>query len=109
PGMIREEMPDITIGFFLHIPFPSLEIFRLIPWRTDLLEGMLGADLIGVHTFDDARHFISSATRLLPVQASSNILIYNNRVTAVEPFPMGIDSGKFEQLPGSEEVRHEIA
>ena len=109
PGMIREEMPDITIGFFLHIPFPSLEIFRLIPWRTDLLEGMLGADLIGVHTFDDARHFISSATRLLPVQASSNILIYNNRVTAVEPFPMGIDSGKFEQLPGSEEVQHEIA
>src|SRR5690606_18803079 len=70
PGMIRQEMPDVTIGFFLHIPFPSLEIFRLIPWRTEILEGMLGSDLIGVHTFDDARHFISSATRLLSVHAS---------------------------------------
>jgi trehalose 6-phosphate synthase/phosphatase len=97
-GLIRAEQPDITIGFFLHIPFPSYELFRLIPWRAELLENMLGADLIGFHTFDDARHFISSITRILPVHASANQINYNDRQVIVEAFPMGIDEKKFESL-----------
>ncbi|MEO6151450.1 MAG: trehalose-6-phosphate synthase, partial [Mucilaginibacter sp.] len=71
PGLVRNVQPEATIGFFLHIPFPSFEMFRLIPWRSELIEGILGADLIGFHTFDDASHFISAATRLLPVNSSS--------------------------------------
>src|SRR4051812_49135540 len=61
PGLVRAVLPDVAIGFFLHIPFPSYELYRLIPWRIELLEGMLGANLIGLHTFDDARHFAYSS------------------------------------------------
>src|SRR5690606_39541076 len=60
PALIRKSHPNISIAFFQHIPFPSQELFRLIPWRKELLRGMLGADLIGFHTFDDVRHFISA-------------------------------------------------
>ena len=60
PKMIKDVRPDVNIGFFLHIPFPSFEIFRIFPWREALLEGMLGADLIGFHTYNYERHFLSS-------------------------------------------------
>ncbi|MFD2162164.1 bifunctional alpha,alpha-trehalose-phosphate synthase (UDP-forming)/trehalose-phosphatase [Paradesertivirga mongoliensis] len=108
PGLIRAVHPDITIGFFQHIPFPSSEIFRLIPWRIEILENMLGADLIGFHTFDDARHFISSITRLLPVHSVSNVITYNDRPVVVESFPMGIDDKKFESMPGEQSVVDQI-
>src|SRR5687768_13060168 len=73
PDLLRTVLPDITIGFFQHIPFPSYELFRLIPWRVELLSGILGADLIGFHTFDDARHLVQSTRRLISsVIASSN-------------------------------------
>ncbi|MEO8582624.1 MAG: bifunctional alpha,alpha-trehalose-phosphate synthase (UDP-forming)/trehalose-phosphatase [Flavitalea sp.] len=99
PGLIRAVLPDITIGYFQHIPFPSYELYRLIPWRVELLEGMLGADLIGMHTMDDARHFVYSARRLVSsVVSSSNEVSYNNRTIVVDSFPMGIDSEKFEML-----------
>lgn len=108
PGLLRTAMPDITIGFFQHIPFPSYELFRLLPWRSELLNGMLGADLVGFHTYDDARHFLSSASRILQVQSSSNTLLYNGRSIVVESFPMGIDSAKFESLIHNEKVQENI-
>lgn len=108
PGMVRAEQPDITIGFFQHIPFPTSELFRLIPWRADILEGMLGADLIGFHTFDDARHFLSSATRLLPVNSLSNVITFNDRPVVIESFPMGIDNKKFENMPSKKEVIDQV-
>ena len=108
PSMLRNRLTDTTIGFFQHIPFPSFEIFRLIPWRDKLIEGMLGADLIGFHTYDDVRHFLSAASRLTPVHFSSNIISLNNRQIIVEPFPMGIDFDKFEQLPLQRQVLAEI-
>ena len=99
PGMIRSVLPDITIGYFQHIPFPSYELYRLIPWRLEILEGVLGADLIGFHTFDDARHLVHSTRRLMSsVVSSSNEINYNNRTIIVDSFPMGIDSHKFESL-----------
>ncbi len=107
-GVLREHLPQSTIGFFQHIPFPSYEIFRLIPWRDELLNGMLGADLIGFHTYDDVRHFLSTATRLLPVNSSANILNSNERQIVVEAFPMGIDFEKFSNLTGYDEVQKEI-
>lgn len=108
PGMVRDIQPDLTIGFFQHIPFPTSELFRLIPWRMELLEGMLGADLIGFHTFDDARHFLSSATRLLPVHSLSNVVTYNDRPVVIESFPMGIDNKKFEKMPLEEKVIEQV-
>jgi trehalose 6-phosphate synthase/phosphatase len=104
PGLIRSELSQVTIGFFQHIPFPSFEIFRLIPWREELIVGMLGADLLGFHTFDDARHFLSAASRLSSSNLSENVLLYNDRQVVVEAFPMGIDSKKFEKLTKHEKV-----
>ncbi|MBL7737450.1 MAG: bifunctional alpha,alpha-trehalose-phosphate synthase (UDP-forming)/trehalose-phosphatase [Chitinophagaceae bacterium] len=109
PGMLRAVVPEATIGFFQHIPFPSYELFRMIPWRVELLDGLLGADLIGFHTFDDARHFVSAARRLTPVISSSNEISYNNRNIIVDSFPMGIDSQKFRELTNKPLVREYIA
>lgn len=108
PGLIRTLVPDITIGFFQHIPFPSYELFRLLPWRAELLGGMLGADLVGFHTYDDARHFLSSASRILQVQTTSSTIQFNGRSIVVESFPMGIDNAKFEALIDNEEVKKNI-
>lgn len=97
PAMVKEKKPDISIGFFNHIPFPSYEIFRTFPKRKELLEGMLGADLIGFHTYDYERHFLSSVKRILSLDVNFNRVTYNNRIIKVDSFPMGIDFEKFEQ------------
>ncbi|WP_090608264.1 bifunctional alpha,alpha-trehalose-phosphate synthase (UDP-forming)/trehalose-phosphatase [Parapedobacter koreensis] len=109
PGLLRKALPEASIGFFQHIPFPSQELFRLIPWRRELLEGMLGADLLGFHTFDDVRHFISSATRLTATNNNSNRLEVDDRTVFVEPFPMGIDSKRFSALSSDEAVLNRVA
>ncbi|MBV7530122.1 bifunctional alpha,alpha-trehalose-phosphate synthase (UDP-forming)/trehalose-phosphatase [Chitinophaga sp. sic0106] len=98
PGMIRAELPEISIGFFQHIPFPSFELFRLIPWRAEILEGMLGADLMGFHTFDDTRYFLEAVNRLLPAKTTANVVTFNDRAIVVETFPMGIDDKKYGEL-----------
>ncbi|WDF80995.1 bifunctional alpha,alpha-trehalose-phosphate synthase (UDP-forming)/trehalose-phosphatase [Mucilaginibacter sp. KACC 22773] len=108
PALVRQEIPDVSIGFFLHIPFPSHEMFRLIPWRSELLEGMLGADLIGLHTFDDVRHFLGATTRILPVTSSANIIATGERSIVVESFPMGIDEQKYASLPLQDDVKHQV-
>jgi len=95
PQMVREKRPNTSIGFFLHIPFPSYEIFRTLPWREEILEGLLGADLIGFHTYDYERHFLSSVRRLLGMEVSFNEIFMDNRVIKVDSFPMGIDYKKF--------------
>ncbi len=63
PEMLKEDYPDLAVGLFLHIPFPSYELFRQIPWREEILRGMLNADLVGFHTYDYVRHFMRSARR----------------------------------------------
>ncbi len=108
PEMIRRVRSDLSIGFFLHIPFPSYEMFRLIPWRAELMRGILGADLIGFHTFDDVRHFINAATRILPVTSSANIISQGERSIVVESFPMGIDDKKYASLTKDPEVKKDI-
>ncbi len=108
PGLIRAKRPDLTIGFFLHIPFPSYEMFRLIPWRAELLEGITGADLVGFHTYDDVQHFLNAATRILPLNSSSNILTVDDRPVVAEAFPMGIDFDKYSALPKETAVQQQI-
>jgi len=97
PNMVREQQPNATIGFFNHIPFPSYEVFRTMPWREEILKGMLGADLIGFHTYDYERHFLSSVRRILLLQVDFNIINLPERIVKVDSFPMGIDYDKFEQ------------
>lgn len=109
PGMIRAEQPDLTIGFFLHIPFPSYEMFRLIPWRAELLEGLIGADLVGFHTYDDVQHFLNAAVRILPINSNSNILTVDDRPVVAEAFPMGIDFEKYASFTANESVLEEIS
>lgn len=95
PQMIRELRPDLTIGFFLHIPFPSYELVRTCPWRDELLQGVLGADLIGFHTYDYLRHFMSSAARISGLEVKVNEIIYGERTIKVDFFPMGIDYRRY--------------
>ncbi len=95
PKLIRQEFPDVSIGFFLHIPFPSYEIYRVLPWREELLEGMLGADIIGFHTYDYERHFLSSVRRLFGHETYFNQINLENRIVKTDAFPMGIDYEKF--------------
>lgn len=97
PQMVKEKKPDISIGFFLHIPFPSYEIFRTLPWREEILKGLMGSDLIGFHTYDYERHFLSSVRRLLGLDVSFNEVHIENRIVKVDSFPMGIDYKKFSE------------
>src|SRR5690554_285464 len=97
PGMLREARPDLSIGFFLHIPFPSYEVIRTLPWRADLLNGMLGADYIAFHTFDDMRHFLSSVHRLVGYPHKSKEIELEDRVVVADSLPMGIDYRKYAE------------
>lgn len=105
PMLIREALPDTTIAFFLHIPFPSQELFRLIPWRDDLLRGMLGADLVGFQTYDDVRHFISAASRILGASQHTGWLEFESRPVTVDSFPISIDAERFSELAQTDAVR----
>ncbi len=112
PGLIREHFPDAETGFFLHIPFPSFEMFRLLPAREEILQGLLGADLVGFHTYDYARHFLSSVRRLLGHDHSMGMIRASNRVVKVDVFPMGIDWERFsgaESLPEVQAVQETVA
>lgn len=98
-GMLRAGCPDISIGFFLHIPFPSYELFRTIPkrWQRSILQGMLGADLIGFHTVEYTRHFEHCLELSLDVRAWDNHLSWQGRIVATGAFPISIDYGKFHE------------
>lgn len=91
PGMLRKCGKKVSIGYFHHIPFPSYELFRILPERQEILEGLLGADLIGFHTHDYMRHFISAAERVLDQSFELDELWYQNRYITVDFFPMGIN------------------
>ena len=108
PAMIREKLPEARIGFFLHIPFPSFEVFRLLPWRTEILTGLLGADLIGFHAYDYARHFISSVRRLLGVENNMGYVRHEHRLSRVDVFPMGIDYKKYSGALSNSGVQREM-
>ena len=95
PGMVRAQRPEVAIGFFLHIPFPSYEIFRILPWREEILDGVLGSDLIGFHTFGYMRHFLSAAYRIAGHEHSFGRMSIDGRSVNVDVYPMGIDYDKY--------------
>lgn len=108
PKMLREKLPDASIGFFNHIPFPSYEIFRTIPWRQELLEGALGSDFIGFHTYDDMRHFLSSVHRLTGFSYRNNTVQVDSRTVEVDALPMGIDYDKFAEQASAKETQEHL-
>lgn len=108
PGMIRKRLRNATIGFFLHIPFPSFEVFRLLPWRKEILNGMLGSDLIGFHTYDDMRHFLSSVSRLVGLNNIQGHVETGDRTLVVDSFPMGIDYEKYASSAKSEATAERV-
>lgn len=91
PQMIRDQVSDISIGYFHHIPFPSYELFRGILERADLLNGLLGADLVAFHTHSYMRHFISAVYRVLKLDCKLDEIQMDRRVVDVDAFPMGIN------------------
>lgn len=109
PALIRARLPDLSIGFFLHIPFPHYEIFRFLPaeWRRDLLEGLLGADLVGFHTFDYAQYFLRCVLRILGHENQMGKLLVHDRTVKVASFPMGVPFNKFATAADSAVVCEE--
>jgi trehalose 6-phosphate synthase/phosphatase len=106
PQMLRQAFADATIGFFLHIPFPSYEIFRLLPnyWKREILSGLMGADLVGFHTYDYAQYFINSSKMLLGTESHYNQLNYDSRLVRADLFPIGIDFNKFKAASEDKDV-----
>lgn len=105
PEMIRTHYPEASIGFFLHIPFPSFELLRLLPWRKEILHGLLGADLVAFHEFDYVRHFFSSVSRILGHDQHLSHIAFNNRIVRAEAFPMGINYERYAESAKEPSVR----
>ncbi len=99
PGLLRKELPKARIGFFLHIPFPAYEIFRLLPsdWRRSILNGLLGADVVGFHTHDYTEYFLRCVARILGFDNDMGRIVLGERMVRADTFPMGIDFGRFHE------------
>ena len=98
PGMLRRMRPDLRIGFFLHIPFPPVELFAQLPWRQRILEGLLGADVVGFQTKHGAQNFIRLVNRYTPHRGLGQSVRVDGRSVEVREFPISIDSDRIESL-----------
>lgn len=109
PGLLRERRPGLRIGFFLHIPFPAEEVFRILPWRERLLAGLLGADLVGFHTQAYRNHFIAAAAQVLGADVVPGGLRYGGRFVRAGAFGIGIDAEAFRAAAEDPAVRGRVA
>jgi trehalose 6-phosphate synthase/phosphatase len=107
PKLIRDRIQNAAIGFFLHIPFPTYEIFHLLPWRKEILQGLLGADLIGFHTYDYVQHFLGNIRNLLGYEHTLGQIISDDHINKADIFPMGIDYEGYANAAHSPQVRRE--
>lgn len=114
PKMLRMLRPDLTIGFFLHIPFPPVELFMQMPWRTEIVDGLLGADLIGFHLAGGAQNFMYLARRLVGASTSRASIGVRSRfgeirvgfrTVKVGAFPISIDSTQLDSVSRSRQIR----
>jgi len=96
--VLRAALPEARIGCFLHIPFPSSEVFRILPWRREILAGLLGADLLGFHTFAYMRHFVASLLHVEGVEVDIDRLVVGDREVRLGAFPMGVDAEGLDAL-----------
>ncbi len=111
PRMLRRSGLDLRIGFFLHIPFPSFEVFRLLPsaWRREILEGMLGADLVGFHTHDYTQYFLRCVYRTLGFDNNLGNITTGDKLVRADTFPLGIDFARFHAATAAPEALRERA
>jgi len=98
PRMIRERRAGVRIGFFWHIPWPSLDIFSALPAAAAVIEGILGSDLVGFHTPDDVRHFQEAAAALLGAEVGDGFVRHQGRTVRVMAHPIGIDTEEARRL-----------
>jgi len=100
PRLLRKSLGNsVKIGFFLHTPFPSSEIFRVLPSRREILLGLASCDLIGFHSYEYLRHFVSSFCQVLPAKATPEGILYQDHTINLGVFPIGIDPAKFTDVP----------
>jgi trehalose 6-phosphate synthase/phosphatase len=106
PGMVRAKVPNAKIGFFLHIPFPSFEVFRLLhrSWKEKIVHGLLGADLVGFHTHEYVQHFLKTVQMVGGFDYQFRSIFVNERIVKAELFPLGIDFDKFHQSSKDQKV-----
>ncbi|KAL3135793.1 Trehalose-6-P synthase/phosphatase complex synthase subunit [Trebouxia sp. C0010 RCD-2024] len=109
PALLKARYPKMKVGWFLHTPFPSSEIYRTLPVREEVLRAVLKADLIGFHTYDYARHFVSACTRILGLEGTPEGVEDNGSLTRVAAFPIGIDPERFQRALERVDVRSHIA
>jgi trehalose 6-phosphate synthase/phosphatase len=105
PEELKKLNPHMKVGWFLHTPFPSSEIYRTLPLRSELLKAVLTADLIGFHTYDYARHFVSACTRILGLEGTPEGVEDQGKLTRVAAFPIGIDPERFIKALETEQVK----
>src|SRR6185312_10643364 len=109
PALLREQRPDLRIGFFLHIPFPPVELFMQLPKRVEILRGLLGADLVGFQRPLGAQNFLRLTRHLLGLRPRGNVVEVDGREVRADAFPISIDVGEIEKLVNSEVVRERAA
>ncbi len=109
PALLRERCPGARVGFFLHVPFPGPEVFRILPWREELLRGLLGADVVGFHTASYAYHFAYACSQLLGLELAGEVLQADGRPVRVGTFPIGIDAAAFDERARKPEVQARAA
>ncbi len=98
PAMLRAQRPELAIGFYLHIPFPPLELFARLPWRQEILEGLLGSDVVAFQTRQSASAFARAARRFTDATGTSSELRYQNRTVRVQVAPIAIDAEQFAEM-----------
>lgn len=107
PGMIRRVVAEATIGFFLHIPFPSFEVFRMLhrPWKEKIIDGLLGADLVGFHTHEYVQHFLKTIRMVRGFDHQYRSINVPHRLVKADMFPLGVDFSRYHNAPALEEVQ----
>jgi trehalose 6-phosphate synthase/phosphatase len=107
PDLVRKRLPNARIGFFLHIPFPATDVFRITPWRKEILKGLIGADVVGFHMPAYAAHFEDAVASILGLRAEPGHIAVAGRDVRIGAYPMGVDCEAFAQLASDSTVRQE--
>jgi len=105
PGMVRERLPRARIGFFLHIPFPAEEIFARLPWRREVLQGLLASDVIGFQSRLGARNFARAARQYGGAKGPDALLEFHGRKVRAREFPISIDTARFAEIASQEKTQ----
>lgn len=111
PQLLKQARPDLSVGAFWHIPWPNPEAFRICPWRVEILEGMLGADLVGFHLQQYCNNFLDTVDRMVEARLDWDhfAVELKGHTSLVRPFPIGVESWAERGIPSGEKLRKRIA